>query len=158
MANSYPWLISGLAVCAFLASGCAPEAAPVATPDPAPVQPAPPTFELAEPTVAMEATPQPPFTYWAPEGATIRNHPNVPGMWLAFVGGQNVATYVGDACRASAYQRFVGQSADALPAPQDGVDVRLSCEGCAVNGDLRPNRMNLVFDEETRVITRIACF
>lgn len=158
MTRSYRWLIGGVAAFAFLASGCAPATAPVAAPEAASVEPAPPEYKLAEPAVVMEATPPPPFTYWAPEGATIRNHPNVPGMWLAFVGEQNVASYSGDDCGASAYQRFVGQSADALPAPPEGVEVRPSCEGCAVNGDLRPTRMNVVFDEGTRAITRIACY
>lgn len=120
---------------------------------------APPTDTVALPTpnVTIEADPPPPFTYWAPEGAVIRNHGN-PGLWVAFVDGRNVATYFGDQCRASEYQRYVGQPLTAMAAPPEGVELRTSCETCPVNGDLRPNRMNVLFDEATQRITKIACY
>ncbi len=106
----------------------------------------------------IEADPPPPFTYWAPEGATIRNHPNVPGLWNAFVDGRNVATYFGDECRASEFQRFVGAPVQSFPAPPPGVELRTSCETCPVNDDLRPSRMNVIFNEATQEITRVACY
>lgn len=106
----------------------------------------------------IEADPPPPFTYWAPEGATIRSHPSVPGLWNAFVNGRNVATYFGDACRASEFQRFVGSPVQSFPAPPAGVEICNSCETCAVNDDLRPNRMNVIFDEATQEVTRVACY
>ena len=40
-------------------------------------------MDLATPNVVMEADPLPPFTYWAPESATIRNHPRMDGVWIA---------------------------------------------------------------------------
>lgn len=137
---------------ALLAASCAPprEAAELsAAPSIAP-------FVLPQPNVTIAADPPPPFTYWAPEGSTIRNHPN-PGIWNAFVDGRNVATYFGDACRASAFQAYVGQKVQSLPPPPSGVDVRLSCESCAVNDDLRPNRMNVIHDS-AETIVRIACY
>ena len=33
------------------------------------------TAVLATPQVVMAADPQPPYTYWAPENSTSRNHP-----------------------------------------------------------------------------------
>lgn len=136
-------------ILAALAMSCAPPreaAAPSAAP-----------FALAQPKVVVEADPPPPFTYWAPEGATIRNHPNGPGLWNAYVDGRNVATYFGDACRASAFQAYVGQPLKSLPPPPNGVSVRTSCETCAVNDDLRPNRMNVIHDD-AETIVRIACY
>ena len=147
------------ALALFVASCSPPDTARSnAAQDATPAEPAPAPFELPTPTIVMEASPAPPFTYWAPEGATIRNHPNVPGIWNAFVDDRDVATHFGDDCRASEYQRFVGQDMEALPAPPPGVEVRPSCEGCAVNSDLRRDRMNVIFDEDTQTITRIACF
>lgn len=141
---------------ALILAACSQPSTPVESATPA--APEPPPFELPKPTVVMEADPAPPFTYWAPEGATIRNHPNVPGLWNAFVDGQNVATYYGDDCRASDYQRFVGANADAVPTPPPPVEVRLSCETCPVNSDLRMNRMNVIFEEASRTVTKIACY
>jgi hypothetical protein len=117
-----------------------------------------PPFALPMPSVVIAADPPPPFTYWAPEGATIRNHPNVPGVWQAFVNERNVATYFGDACKASEYQRYVGQPQESFPAPPPGIEVRPSCETCAVNDDLRPNRINVLFNEATQKVTRVACY
>jgi hypothetical protein len=115
-------------------------------------------FVLPDPSVVMEANPPPPFTYWAPEGATIRNHPNVPGIWNAFVEGRNVATYFGDQCRASGYQRFVGQPLQSMPQPAEDTELRVSCSDCPVNSDLRANRINVIFDQGTQKITQIACY
>lgn len=145
------------AAIAFALAACSPAPSSTAASDVTPVV-EPPPFQLAHPTVVMEASPPPPFIYWAPEGATIRNHPHVPGIWNAFVDDRNVASYYGDDCRASEYQRFIGQSADAMPAPPAGIEVRPSCEGCAVNGDMRANRMNVIFREDSRVVVQIACY
>jgi hypothetical protein len=124
---------------------------------PADIRAEAPAFELARPNVVMEADPPPPFTYWAPEGAVIRNHGNA-GVWVAYVDGRNVATYFGDECRASELQRFVGQPLSAMPAPAEGIAIRSSCTTCAVNDDLRRNRVNVVFQEETQRVVSIACY
>jgi len=105
----------------------------------------------------MEADPPPPFTYWAPEGSVIRNHGN-PGLWVAYLNGRNVKTYFGDQCRASTWQYLVGQPVSALPRSPPGTELRASCTSCAVNDDLRPNRVNVLFDEATQRITEIACY
>ena len=105
----------------------------------------------------MEADPPPPFTYWAPEGSIIRNHGN-PGLWVAYLNGRNVKTYFGDQCRASTWQHLVGQPVSSVPTPPPGTELRTSCTSCAVNDDLRPNRINVLFDEHTQRITEIACY
>ncbi|GAM98548.1 hypothetical protein U91I_02183 [alpha proteobacterium U9-1i] len=124
-------------------------------PEPAPAASVPP---LAQPNVTMEADPPPPFTYWAPEGSTIRNHPHAPGIWHAFVDGRQTDIYFGDACRASEWQYLVGQPLQSLPRTPAGMELRPSCETCAVNSDLRRNRINVLFDEPTQTITKIACY
>lgn len=146
-----------LAVLALVIAGCSPTPPAVPTqetPPPAAQAPAP----LAEPNVVMEANPAPPFTYWAPEGATIRNHPNVQGAWNAFVDGQNVATYFGDECRASEYQQYIGQDIDTVPTPAPPIEIRKSCRTCPVTSDLRLNRISLAFDEESRLVVSAACY
>lgn len=141
---------------AFAACSPAPSPTVVNETQPAPAGSTP--FQLAQPTVVMEASPAPPFTYWAPDGATIRNHPDVPGVWHAFVGDRNSAIYFGDDCGASGYQRYIGETVDAVPAPPPVVEVRESCDGCPVNDDLRRNRMNIIFDEGTGKVVKIACY
>lgn len=140
-----------LLLTALAAMACSPRREPVASAAPS-IAP----FVLAQPNVTIAADPAPPFTYWAPEGSTIRNHVN-PGIWNAFVDGRNVATYFGDACGASGYQAYVGQPLKSLPPPPNGVDMRLSCETCAVNDDLRPNRMNVIHNS-AETIVKIACY
>lgn len=116
----------------------------------------PPTFALPRPNVVMEADPPPPFTYWAPEAATIRNHGN-PGIWIAVVDGRNVKTYFGDQCLASQWQRYVGQPLSVLPPAPAGMTVRPYCTTCAKTDDLRGDRINVVFDEATQTIQEIGC-
>lgn len=112
---------------------------------------------FATPDVVMAADPQPPHTYWAPENSTIRNHPRQPGIWIAESPDGSRKFYFGDQCRASEFQRFVGQSVDALPAKPANATWRLSCSKCTVTSDLGWTRMNVSYDEETRTIEKISC-
>lgn len=116
-----------------------------------------PEITLAEPDVVMEADPPPPFTYWAPEGSTIRNHPRIDGVWIAAKQGEHDRYYFGDQCSASRYQRFVGHPMDVLPEKPEGAVWRQACTTCAMTSDLGRERMNIVFDDDTRVIERISC-
>ncbi len=113
---------------------------------------------LAKPYVVMEADPPPPFTYWAPDNSTIRNHPRVEGVWTAEIEGQPTRTYYGDQCRASEFQHFVGQPLEGLPEQASGVNWRMVCtETCAMTSDLRRERTNVLYDEKTRRIASISC-
>jgi hypothetical protein len=155
--SSFRFSSAQSAAIALALTACTPDSPPPATNEAHPATEAPP-FQLAQPTVVMEASPPPPFTYWAPDGATIRNHPDAPGVWHAFVDDRNVAVYFGDDCGASDYQRFIGETVEAVPAPPPVVEVRESCDGCPVNDDLRRNRMNIIFDEVSRKVVKIACY
>ena len=149
-------LTTALALAAALIS-CAPPAPSSEARIPADIRDGAPPFELPRPNVVVEADPAPPFTYWAPDRAVIRNHGNA-GVWVAYVDGVNVATYFGDECRASELQRYVGQPLSAVPQPPPGVALRTSCSTCPVNDDLRRNRVNIVFDQSSQRVVSIACY
>jgi hypothetical protein len=140
-------------VAQFVLLACAPPPS-TSSPPPAPAAVEPP-FELARPNVVVEADPPPPFTYWAPEGSTIRNHGN-PGIWVAHLDGRQII-YFGDSCRASEWQRYIGQPLRALPPAPAGMTIRTICTTCANTDDLRQDRINVVFEEDTQRITEIAC-
>ncbi|AZO00121.1 hypothetical protein EJ066_25010 [Mesorhizobium sp. M9A.F.Ca.ET.002.03.1.2] len=87
--------------------------------------------KLAEPRVVIEADPAPPFTYWAPEGSTIRNHPRNPAIWVAQVAGQPERYYYGDQCQASRYQHLLGRPLTEMPDPPEEAIWRTHCSKCA---------------------------
>jgi hypothetical protein len=147
-----------LALAACIASCGSPDApASSTTRIPADIRTEAPPFELPRPNVDIRADPPPPFTYWATDGAVIRNHGN-PGVWVAYVDGVSVAMYFGDECRASELQRYVGQPVRAVPPPAPGVELRTTCTTCPVTDDLRRNRVNVVFDEESQRVVSIGCY
>ncbi|MBB3808736.1 hypothetical protein [Pseudochelatococcus contaminans] len=120
-------------------------------------QDARPGAALAQPDVVMDADPPPPFTYWAPEGSMIRNHPRIAGVWIAETEGIPDKYYFGDQCRASEFQRYVGHDLDMLPEKSGDAVRRLACSTCSVTSDLGWARMNIFYDEETRIIETISC-
>ncbi|QND70030.1 hypothetical protein [Tardiphaga robiniae] len=111
----------------------------------------------ATPKVVMAADPQPPFTYWAPEYSTIRNHPRQRGIWIAEAADGSRKYYFGDQCRASEFQSFVGQSVDALPERPANATWRLACSTCAGLSDMDWMRMNVTYDQKNRTINDISC-
>lgn len=112
---------------------------------------------LPTPAVIMEANPPPPFTYWAAEGSIIRNHGRQAGIWIAKTAGNPDRYYFGDQCLASQYQQFVGRPVSEMPAPPPGAEWRTHCASCAVTQDLRRNRMNITFNDDSRAVEAIAC-
>jgi hypothetical protein len=105
----------------------------------------------------MEADPPPPFTYWAPEGSTIVNHPRGDGVWIAEKDGKPAAIYFGDMCRAASLQRFIGRGMSDFPQPAADAVWRFACTECAVQQDLNFHRMTISFDEETNIIQSVSC-
>ena len=112
---------------------------------------------LPTPAVIMAANPPPPFTYWADAGSTIRNHGRQAGIWIAQAPGKPDRYYFGDRCSASRYQDFVGRPVSEMPAPPAGAEWRSHCVSCAVNQDLRWDRMTITFSDESRTVEAIAC-
>ncbi len=151
MTHNPPLMLALLTTVATFVGACSAEHEnPVVAPGATPIT-------LATPRVSMAADPPPPFTYWAPEGATIRNHPRDPGAWLAESRDGSRKFYFGDQCRASEHQVWIGQSVDALPqAPRDQ-NWRVACKTCAVTSDMRRDRLNISYDEATRRIFEVSC-
>lgn len=107
--------------------------------------------------VTVAADPPPPFTYWAPPGSVIRNHGN-PGLWVAVLNGRQVKTYFGDECAASRLQGWIGMRVDELPALPPVLPQRNFARDEPVTQDLRPNRINVIYDGATRRVEEVACF
>lgn len=118
---------------------------------------APQAVALATPAVTMQADPPPPFTYWAPEGATIRNHPRDPAIWIAEGAGGSQTYYFGDQCRASEHQDWIGRPVEALPERPDGDVWRVTCTTCAAQSDLSRDRLNIAYDDATGRIVTVSC-
>ena len=112
---------------------------------------------LPTPAVIMEAAPPPPFTYWAAAGSTIRNHGHQPGIWIGQKAGKPDRYYFGDGCLASKHQQLVGRRVSEMPAPPADAVWRTHCAGCAVNQDLRWDRMTITFNDDSRRVEAIAC-
>lgn len=152
---------TGNLMLAFLACGAVgcsePHGAPAVKDTPAQTS-EPPAFALPQPTVVMAADPPPPLSYWAPEGATIRNHPHVPEIWLAEVGGRSVKTHFGDQCGASRYQHLVGKPWVDTPAMPPASEIRKFCTTCPHTDDLRSGRINIAINEATNLVAEISCF
>lgn len=142
----------------FLLTACgAPDADTPADPNPD-VAATPTRVEgLPEPAVTMTADPRPPYTYWAPEGSEVRNHPSNPNAWMAFGPGSAVVYYFGDACEAAAKQTWVGRARSSLPEPPTGDEWRIVESGQSVLQDLRLDRLNIEIDPQTQQVVSITC-
>lgn len=63
-----------------------------------------------------------------------------------------------DTCGAAAYEPFIGTFVDDLPSGLlDREDMRIIGPNTPITKDLRPNRVNLMVDEEG-TITEVRCF
>jgi len=110
-------------------------------------------------SVTIVADPPPPFVYWAPEGAEIRNHPTSPGLWVAFIDGEPTGdVYFGDDCGASRRQHWVGRRREDLPTPPATENWRVFEAGQAVTADARPDRTNIRIDPATQRVLEVACY
>ena len=62
-----------------------------------------------------------------------------------------------DQCKASQYQRYIGTNRSELP-PRPADEVwRVTCTTCPTTRDLRPDRLNVRFDQATGVIESVDC-
>lgn len=61
-----------------------------------------------------------------------------------------------DQCRASASQSLIGTNVAAVSFPE-GANVRIVCTTCPTTKDLRPDRLNIRFDQATGIIRQVDC-
>ena len=59
-------------------------------------------------------------------------------------------------CDAEAARSLIGAHVGAVTFPRDA-NVRVVCTTCPVTKDLRPDRLNIWFDQATGVIERVDC-
>lgn len=62
-----------------------------------------------------------------------------------------------DTCGAKPLQYLIGKSKNELPVPVDPTKRRVTCSTCAVTMDYNPERLNIVFDLDTGIITQVKC-
>lgn len=60
-------------------------------------------------------------------------------------------------CKADQYQQYIGRNRSELPAKPADANWRVACSTCPMTMDFHAERMNVVYDEKTNVITRIFC-
>ena len=60
-------------------------------------------------------------------------------------------------CKAYVYRTYIGRNRSELPSTPAGETWRVTCSTCAVTMDYNPNRLNIVYDDTTNMITQVKC-
>ncbi len=62
-----------------------------------------------------------------------------------------------DTCGATALAGLVGRPRTQIPVPVDLSRRRVACTACPVAPDVKLDRVNILFDAQTGIVTRITC-
>ena len=62
-----------------------------------------------------------------------------------------------DTCGAAALAGLVGRPRTQIPVPVDLTRRRVTCTACPVAPDVRMDRVNILFDAQTGLVTKITC-
>ena len=62
-----------------------------------------------------------------------------------------------DSCGASAYSVYMGQEFERVPPAPAGKVVRVVCSTCPMTMDFNAERLNVIYDEKTSLVTRLSC-
>ena len=62
-----------------------------------------------------------------------------------------------DSCGASAHRWLVGRSRAEIPPRPPGAQWRVLAQGDAMTRDLRPNRLNIIYDRYTQRVLEVWC-
>lgn len=60
-------------------------------------------------------------------------------------------------CKADAYRSYIGKNRSELPAAAPGETRREVCTTCAMTMDFNPDRVNIVYDANSNLITQVKC-
>jgi hypothetical protein len=63
----------------------------------------------------------------------------------------------GDTCGAKALQYLVGRPRTEIPVPVDLTRRRVTCTTCPVTMDFNPERLNILYDQETGLVRQVKC-
>ncbi len=72
-------------------------------------------------------------------------------------GGSGMPPTTDDQCRASQYQNLIGQNRSQIPQAPAGATWRVTCTRCPVTMDYRPDRLNILFDQQTEIVREVKC-
>lgn len=62
-----------------------------------------------------------------------------------------------DACGADELKWLIGRNRSEIPVPTDPGNRRVVCSTCPVTMDYRAERLNILFDAETGIVTEVKC-
>ena len=94
----------------------------------------------------------------APGGPTASALPGlqvVPGSLL--LPAVSPAPLLRDTCGAAALASLIGRPRTQIPVATDLSRRRVACTACPVAPDIRLDRVNILFDARTGLVTRITC-
>ena len=80
----------------------------------------------------------------------------VPGSLLLPQPG-SLRTPLRDTCGAAALAGLVGRPRTQIPVPVDLTRRRVACTACPVAPDVRLDRVNILYDAQTGLVTKITC-
>ena len=72
-------------------------------------------------------------------------------------GGPGVPPPMENQCRASEYQNLIGQNRSQIPPAPAGATWRVTCTSCPVTMDYRPDRLNILYDQQSGVVREVKC-
>ena len=76
---------------------------------------------------------------------------------LEHEGGSGMPPTTDDQCRASEYQNLIGQNRTEIPQAPAGATWRVTCTSCPVTMDYRPDRLNILYDQQTGIVEDVKC-
>lgn len=62
-----------------------------------------------------------------------------------------------DTCGVASHAWLVGQNRDRIPPAPAGAVVRIVCSTCAMTMDFNASRLNIVYDEKTKIVSKLSC-
>ncbi|MEH6665858.1 MAG: I78 family peptidase inhibitor [Brevundimonas sp.] len=72
-------------------------------------------------------------------------------------GGSGLPPSGDDQCMASEHQDLIGQNRSQIPQTPAGATWRVTCTSCAMTMDYRPDRLNILYDQETGIVREVKC-
>jgi hypothetical protein len=81
--------------------------------------------------------------------------PGQPGSSSA--GGSTLMPAVQSSCEAPSLVYLIGKPKTQIPVPVDPSRRRVSCTTCPVTEDVRPERTDILFDQNTGLVTAVKC-